>query len=99
MQLSIDEILTKAKPFILLIKKYASFLFILIFLMIYVYLVQRIGYLIQQEPSQSAIDSKAKPVNQLKVDQDAVRKITDLESQNIEIKSLFDQARDNPFTE
>lgn len=99
MQLSLETLLPKIRPYLTFAKKYAGFLFTLAFLGVYLFLVQNIGHLIQDEPSQSAIDSKLKPVNQLKIDQDAVKKITDLESQNVEVKSLFEQARQNPFTE
>lgn len=99
MNLSLEKLLPKIRPYLLILRRYAGFLFIVAFLGTYLVLVQRIGHLIQDEPSQSAIDSKLKPVNQLKIDQGAVQKITDLESQNVDVKSLFDQARQNPFTE
>lgn len=99
MQLSLETLLPKIQPYLALAKKYAGFLFTLAFLLVCLFLVQRIGHLIQDEPSQSAIDAKLKPVNQLKIDQDAIKKITDLESQNVDVKTLFDQARQNPFTE
>lgn len=99
MKLSLDTIQIKLRPAIKLFKQYAAFIFVLVFLGAYVFLVQRVGHLIQEDPSQAAIDSKLKPVNRLKVDEQAVKKITELETQNIEVKSLFDQARQNPFTE
>ena len=99
MKLSLETLLPKIQPYLAFAKRYTGFLFTLAFLCVYLFLVQHIGHLIQDEPSQSAIDSKLKPVNQLKIDQDAIKKITDLESQNVEVKSLFEQARQNPFTE
>ena len=98
-KLSYEKYLPKVLSYVTFVKKYAGFFFVIAFLGIYVFLVQQIGHFIQDEPSQAAIDSKLKPVNQLKIDQEAVRKITELESQNVEVKSLFDQARMNPFTE
>lgn len=80
-------------------KKYASFIFLITFLAIYVYQVNRIGHLIQDDPPQSAVDSKLKPVSQLKIDENSIKQITELESHNIEVKTLFEQARQNPFTE
>jgi|ERR1700741_5232523 len=80
-------------------KRYAAFIFIVTFLGIYVFQVNRIGHLIQDEPSQAAIDDKLKPVSQLKIDQNSIKQITNLESQNVEIKTLFDSARQSPFTE
>lgn len=99
MKLSIDDLVKKLQPILKLGHKYFAFIFILVFLGVYVFLVQYIGGLVQDEPSQAAIDSKLKPVNRLKVDEDAVKQITQLESQNIEVQALFDQARQNPFTE
>lgn len=78
-------------------KQYGVFIFIVTFLAIYVYQVNRIGHLIQDEPSQAAIDSKLKPVSQLKIDEQSIKQITDLEAQNVEVKTLFDAARENPF--
>jgi len=99
MKLSLDTILAKLRPLFLWGKKYGTFLFVLVFLGIYVYMVQYIGQLIQNDPGQSGSESSLKPVNRLKIDQDAVQKMTDLEAQNIEVQALFDQARQNPFTE
>lgn len=99
MKLSSSEILNRILPYLKLVKKYGAFIFVVIFLGIYVFLVQHIGQLIQDEPSQAAVESKLKPVNRLKIDQDALQKMNELESQNIDVQSLFDQARQNPFTE
>ncbi len=89
----------KLQPVVVFVKRYAVFIFILFFLVTYLYLVQKVDSFIQNEPTQAEIDSSAKPVSRLKIDQDAVKQITDLEAQNIEIQSLFDEARKNPFTE
>lgn len=80
-------------------KKYAAFIFVVTYLGIYVYQVNRIGHLIQDEPPQTAVDNKLKPVSQLKIDENSIKQITELESHNIEVKTLFEQARQNPFTE
>lgn len=99
MRQQFETLLPKIRPLLNWLRKYGAFVVVIAFLGLYVYLVQYIGGLIQDEPSQAAVDSTIKPVNRLKIDQDAVQKMTDLESQNIEIQSLFDQARQNPFTE
>lgn len=99
MKLTPEVILNKLTPLLVQLRRYSVFIFILAFLSIYVFLVQRIGYLIQDEPTQAVSESQVKPISRLKIDQNAVQQITDLESQNIEVKSLFDQARQNPFTE
>lgn len=99
MKLSLSTILIKLNPLLALLKKYGAFVLVVVFLGVYVYLVQHIGQLIQDEPSQASVDSAIKPVDRLKVDQGAVQKMEDLEAQSIDVQSLFDQARQNPFTE
>ncbi len=79
--------------------RYAVFLFIVTFLGIYVYQVNRTGQLIQDEPSASAVSDKLKPVTQLKIDLNSINQVTELEAQNIEVKTLFNNARQNPFVE
>lgn len=99
MKLTTDTVITRLQPYALMLKRYAVFIFIVLVLGTYVFLVQHIGALISKEPTQAQIDSKAKPVNKLVVDQEAVKKISELESQNIDVQTLFDNARENPFTE
>lgn len=99
MKLSVDNIAASVLPLIQKLKTYAGFVLVVTFLSVYVYQVSHIGHLIQDEPSQAAINDKLKPVSQLKIDEDSIKKITELESQNVEVKALFEQARQNPFTE
>lgn len=99
MKLSADSLFTRIRPYLQYLQRYKVFLFIVSVLVVYGVLVHHIGDLIQNEPSQTQIDSKLAPVNKLTVDQDAIKRITDLEQQNVEIKTLFNQARQNPFTE
>ncbi len=99
MKQSIDSILQKIRPGISLIQRNTTFIFIVGLLGIYIYLVNHIGSLITNEPTQSQVDTQLKPISKLRVDQSAVTRMTQLEAQNIEVKSLFDQARQNPFTE
>ena len=87
----------KIKP---LLRKYAVFTFIIVFLCIYVFMVQQIGNLINAEaPAQPATESTTKPITGLKVDEAAAKQMEQLESQNIEIQTLFSEARRNPFSE
>jgi hypothetical protein len=99
MKLSKDQFQQYLLQALKLGKKYAAFIFVVSFLAIYVYQVNRIGHLIQDDPPQTAVDDKLKPVSQLKIDENSIKQITDLESHNIEVKTLFEQARQNPFTE
>ncbi|MGI9027735.1 MAG: hypothetical protein ACR2FM_02740 [Candidatus Saccharimonadales bacterium] len=78
-------------------QRYATFIFIITILLIYSFLVFRIGTLSQAEPSEDAIAEKTNTVKRLKIDEDSIKKIIQLEDQNVAVKSLFNEARDNPF--
>lgn len=78
---------------------YATFIFIIVVLLIYVFLVFRISTLTQAEPSEDAVAEKSGTVKRLKIDQGSIDKIQQLQDQNIAVQSLFDTARSNPFEE
>lgn len=99
MKLSFYSLVSNIQPYFRKLGRYKVIIFLVAVLGLYVVLVQHIGQLIQNEPSQSQVDSKLSPVNKLTVDQDAIKRITDLEQQNVEVQALFNQARENPFTE
>lgn len=81
-------------------KKYAAFSFVVVFLCIYVFLVQHIGKLINSDvPPQTVTETSTKPISRLQFDKNAVDQMKQLEAQNIEVQTLFNQARQNPFTE
>ena len=100
MKLETAALLAKANVLIAFVKRYGVFLFIVVFLSLYVFLVQRIGQLINSEvPMQATSESATKTISRLKVDKDSAEHMKQLESQNVEIQSLFNEARQNPFAE
>lgn len=80
-------------------KRYSTFISIIAMLLIYAFLVVRISMLSQAEPNESAIAEQSNTVKRLKIDQNSINKIEELQDQSIEVKSLFKDARDNPFEE
>lgn len=78
-------------------QKYAAFICIVGILLIYTFLVLRINVLTSAKPSEEAIAEKANTVKRLKIDEESMTKIQNLQDQNIGVQSLFETARDNPF--
>ena len=78
-------------------QRYASFIFIISILLIYAFLVVRISVLSQASPSEDAIAEQSNTIKRLKLDETSIQKIEQLEGQNVEVKSIFEKARDNPF--
>jgi hypothetical protein len=81
------------------LKKYAVFISVLLVLGIYLFLVWQIRHYATVEPTSADVTNKLNELNTPKLDQDAVNKILLLEDQNIDIKTLFNEARQNPFQE
>mgnify|MGYP001349947529 CR=1 FL=1 len=77
--------------------RYSTILFLLTFAILAGYLVSRIGYLSQLEPTQTQIDQKISEVKKTKIDNEDIQKLKELEGRNISIEALFDNGRTNPF--
>jgi len=83
-----------------LLKKYgrhAVFAAIILVLLAYILVVFKISQLANAEPASN--QTTANPLAIPKVDQQAINNIQSLESNNTQLHSLFDQARNNPFQE
>ena len=100
MKMNNQQLAEKLASILALSKKYATFSFVIVFLCIYVFLVQQIGKLINSEASPQAVtETSTQPISRLKVDKAAVEQMEQLESQNVQVQTLFNEARENPFTE
>jgi hypothetical protein len=98
MKLDKDQVIAKLLPVLDFLRRYRAMIFIVGFLGAYGFLVIRINSLAQREPTPAAVDEKVSS-SRLKIDQTSINKILQLEDQNVEVKSLFEQARNNPFSE
>lgn len=99
MSIELKDIPSKLTPALEWLKKYVVFIFAMVVLLVYGYLVFHINTLASQEPSDDAVAERLKTVQRPKIDEDVVDKIEQLQDQNIQVQTLFQQARDNPFTE
>lgn len=99
MNVDIKDLNKVAIKFVDFIKKYRLEFFLIIVGSIFAFLVIQISQNAIKEPTQEAIDDKIKTVQIPKIDQDAISKIEQLEDLNIEVKAIFNEARNNPFCE
>ncbi len=99
MKLDVKDSFAKLQPVIQFLKRYAVFMFVLLVLGIFGFFVFRINQYSRIEPSDEAVQEKLKSVQRPKIDQSVLDKIEQLKGQNIQVQSLFDQARNNPFNE
>lgn len=101
LHLNLDKasLLTKLRKTGTTLERYSTIIFIVIVVSLYGYLIIQINNSVTREPTESEVSGELSTVKRLKIDQDAIEKIKSLEDQNIEVQSLFQEARDNPFSE
>ena len=97
MKLELKIIPKKAREILRKYKKYASFVFIIAILGLYTFLVFQISKLTLADPTNTAVEQKVQSAGRIRIDQDSINKIQQLEDQSVNVQSLFESARDNPF--
>lgn len=93
----LKSLLAKFKKALPVLVKHASFITALVVLMVYLFVVWRISQLAGAEPPAGADNAAAAAIP--KVDKNAINQIQALEQSNTEVKSFFNSARNNPFSE
>lgn len=95
----IHSLLTRLGPVQLFVKKNKVFLIILTVVAIFGFIVFRISYFNALEPTESALDKQLQTSSRPRIDKAIVEKLVNLETENIQVQALFNQARENPFSE
>jgi len=99
MKLDLKELPVKLTELLTKLKQYASFIFVLLILGAFGFLTIRIRGYVSSEPSDEAVNEKLSTLQRPRIDQKTIDKIQQLEDNSVQVKSLFEQARDNPFQE
>jgi hypothetical protein len=99
MKESLSKITKKISPILLKLTNYKLFIFAMFLLLLFGFLVFRINTLNNQAPSDEEVSAKLERVSSSYLDQSIVDKIEQLQDNSVEVKSLFDEARNNPFSE
>ncbi len=99
MNIDIKQITTKLQMLLQKARKYIVLIFIVGLALMFGFLIIKIKGYADLEPTEEAVTEKLTAVQRPKIDQKAILKIEQLEDQNVEVQSLFKQARDNPFSE
>lgn len=74
-------------------------LFLLLLVALYGFVGWRIATLANAEPDLTAVGLKTEKTSTPNIDQAVVDKVKQLEDNNVNVQTLFDQARQNPFRE
>lgn len=99
MNLEVKDLVAKIGPLVVRLRSYVSLICVLAFLAMYGFLVYRIGVLASTEPSEEAFADRLQTVQRPRIDPEAVKRMEALESANVEVRTILDNARRNPFAE
>lgn len=99
MKLDKAYLLDKAALLAALIKRFRFILVFVAFSIMYAYILTQVNAINAREPSDKQITDKATAAPRTKIDPELAKQITSLEEENIDIKTIFNEARKNPFAE
>jgi len=90
-----DKLIEQARPLLKAIKPYRALLFFVMLAALYGYIIVKINSF----NNVTAPDITTSTNSQVHLDKNVISKIEDLQENSVSVKTLFDQARDNPFNE
>ncbi len=97
MKIDVKVIINKLKILLKRMVGYAGFIAVILVLASYGFIVFRIRTLANHEPDSEVVSERLKNLKKPSIDQATIDKIQQLQETNVQVKALFDQARDNPF--
>jgi hypothetical protein len=92
-----EELINNLQIYAQKVSKYKAYIAGLLLLLIYGYLFWHITSLNSAQPSQSSITQQANPLATARIDQQVVNQLQSLSNNNVNVQTLFDQSRNNPF--
>ena len=99
MNIELKDLPAKLTALLEKMQQYTVLLFAIGVVSLFSFLVLQINNSTQVEPDDDLFTERLQSVQRPKVDQNSLERIQQLEDQNIEVQSLFEQARENPFSE
>ena len=95
--MKLDKILAKLLSIRDFFYRYKVVIFVIVIVGIFGFMTMRIAHFSNLDPTELQIENTQNSLNNIKLDSNAVQKINELQSQNINIESLFNNGRSNPF--
>lgn len=99
MNLEVKDLAKKIMPLVDKVRQYFGFIVVLIILALFGFVVNQIRTYATAEPSEDAVIENLPAAGAVKIDNEDVEAIQKLESTNVDVETLFNEARDNPFQE
>lgn len=97
--LNIDSLKQSGKSILRSMNKYRVFTFFLIVSTLYGFIVWRINVLAVATPTQAEVQTAQQESSTPAIKQSVVDKIMNLKDNSVRVQTLFEEARNNPFSE
>ncbi|MFA5003667.1 MAG: hypothetical protein WC498_00045 [Candidatus Saccharimonadales bacterium] len=94
---SLNQVVAKFRVVGSLFTRYRIIIFLLVIGAVYSFVIYRINALASVEPSSDSVNAIVH--NKPHIDQATINKIKQLQDNSVNVQTLFDQARQNPFQE
>jgi hypothetical protein len=95
--LSLKQLQQMTSKALVVLSRYSAILFFLLITSVYSFVVLRINTLVNTQPSQSDIDAQSKTSSVPRVDPKVAEQLQKLQDNSVNVQTLFNQARNNPF--
>lgn len=99
MKLDTNELSNKILPILERLRRSTKLIFFLAVALVLGYIILRINTLAGSEPTPEEISIKLLEAKNPRVDEKTVNILKELEDSNTQVQSIFQQARENPFSE
>jgi hypothetical protein len=93
----LQKIFDRFKRFLPLARRYSLPAFIVFVVLIYGFIILRIQTLSSKQPTDEQVSSQVQATGIPHIDQATVKQLQALQDNSVNVQSLFDQARNNPF--
>jgi hypothetical protein len=95
--LSLKQLQQSLRRTVKVLSRYSAILFFLLISSVYGFVIFRINTFVSAQPSQSDIDAQSTTTTIPRVDPKIAEQLQSLEDNSVNVQTLFDQARNNPF--
>lgn len=89
----LDRVLSRLQE----LRRYSFVIFLIFVAVLYGFVLLRISTLNNLQPTTDAVSSQVKAAKIPHIDESVVRQLQSLQDNSVSVKTLFNQARNNPF--
>ena len=97
--LSLDAIKKRALNAVHTIARYRTFIFFLAASMLYTFIIWRINVLAVSTPTEAEVQTATEQQSVPTIKPSVVQKINSLKDNSVNVQTLFEQSRNNPFSD